>query len=177
MSEDKSVFITQIEKPARKIIIERGKSADNYMDYCGDVWETLLSIKGIGNEPVCLWLSPRFIKPSTSKYVQGVEVSADCKGTIPDGYESVDLPAAKYLLFQGEPFDDADYEEAIEALWEAEKKYNPSAIGMSLDESNPKVQLEPKGERGYIELLVIGCKVSESHLRGGGEKQFPSSRK
>jgi AraC-like DNA-binding protein len=159
MSEVKSVFITQIEKPARKVIIKRGKSADNYMDYCGEVgcnvWETLLSIKGIGNEPVCLWLPQKFIKPGTSKYVQGVEVLADYNGTIPEGYDSIDLPAAKYLMFQGEPFDDADYEEAIGALREAEKKYNPSSIGMSWDESNPKVQLEPQGERGYIELLAV----------------------
>jgi AraC-like DNA-binding protein len=159
MSEVKSVFITQIEKPARKVIIKRGKSADNYMDYCGEVgcnvWETLLSIKGIGNEPVCLWLPQKFIKPGTSKYVQGVEVLADYNGMIPEGYDSIDLPAAKYLMFQGEPFDDADYEEAIGALREAEKKYNPSSIGMSWDESNPKVQLEPQGERGYIELLAV----------------------
>lgn len=159
MAEVTSVFITQIEKPARKVIIKRGVAADNYMDYCGevgcDVWETLLSIKGISNEPVCLWLPKRLIKAGTSEYVQGVEVAADYSGAVPDGYDIIDLPQAKYLMFQGEPFKDEDYEEAIGALWAAEKKYNPAAIGMSWDNGNPKIQLEPQGDRGYIELLPV----------------------
>jgi len=32
-------------------------------------------------------------------------------------------------MFQGEPFAEEDYEQAIEEVWEAEKKYNPSVIG------------------------------------------------
>ena len=34
------------------------------------------------------------------------------------------------------------------------KKYDPSVIGYEWDEENPKIQLEPIGERGYIELHV-----------------------
>ncbi|MCQ2793517.1 MAG: effector binding domain-containing protein [Bacilli bacterium] len=155
----KSVFITVVEKPARKVIIKRGIKATHYFDYCNevgcDVWGTLVSIKSISNEPVCLWLPKKFIKEGTSEYVQGVEVSLDYSGELPDGFDVIELPRSKYLMFQGEPFAEEDFEQTISELWEAEKKYDPSALGYSWDEENPKIQLEPIGTRGYIELLPI----------------------
>lgn len=33
--------------------------------------------------------------------------------------------------------------------------YNPSVIGYQWDDENPRIQLEPRGERGYIELRAI----------------------
>ncbi|MDD3370153.1 MAG: AraC family transcriptional regulator, partial [Lachnospiraceae bacterium] len=39
--------------------------------------------------------------------------------------------------------------------WEAEKKYDPSIIGYKWDSANPKIQLEPIGTRGYVELMPI----------------------
>ena len=60
MSEVKSVFIQVVEKPARKVIIKRGKTATEYFQYCEevgcDVWGLLCSMKSISGEPVCLWL-------------------------------------------------------------------------------------------------------------------------
>ena len=35
------------------------------------------------------------------------------------------------------------------------KKYNPETIGYRWDDTNPRIQLEPSGERGYIELLAV----------------------
>ena len=35
------------------------------------------------------------------------------------------------------------------------EKYDPSVIGYAWDNSNPRIQLEPRGERGYIELKAI----------------------
>jgi AraC-like DNA-binding protein len=159
MEKVKSVFVQVIEKPDRKAIIKRGVKATHYFDYCEevgcDVWSLLTSIKSISGEPVCLWLPEHYRKPSTSEYVQGVEVSVDYDGIIPDGFDIIELPAAKYLMFQGEPFAEEDYERAIEEIWEAEKKYNPSVIGYVWDQDNPRIQLEPIGTRGYIELLAI----------------------
>ena len=159
MEKVKSVFVQVIEKPDRKAIIKRGVKATHYFDYCEevgcDVWSLLTSIKSISGEPVCLWLPERYRKPSTSEYVQGVEVSMDYDGTIPDGFDIIELPVAKYLMFQGEPFVEEDYGRAIEEIWEAEKKYNPSVIGYIWDQDNPRIQLEPIGTRGYIELLAI----------------------
>ena len=159
MSEIRNVFIQVIEKPARKVIIKRGVNATEYWSYCKevgcDVWGLLTSIKSISGEPVCLWLPKELRKPVTNEYVQGVEVEEDYSGKMPEGFEIIDLPAAKYLLFRGEPFAEENYESAITEIWEAEKKYNPEFIGYEWDESNPRIQLEPRGERGYIELVPV----------------------
>ena len=159
MSEVKSVFVQVIEKPERKVIIKRGKEATEYFKYSEevgcDVWGLLCSMKSICGEPVCLWLPSQHILPGTSEYVQGVEVSTDYSGQIPDGFDVVELPKCKYLMFQGEPFEEENFEEAIKEIWAAIEKYNPSSIGYTWDKANPRIQLEPVGARGYIELHPI----------------------
>ena len=79
----------------------------------------------------------------------------DYAGMIPDGFDVITLPAAKYLMFQGEPFKEEDYCQAIEAVQLAMERYDPSIIGYAWDETNPRTQLEPRGERGYIELKAV----------------------
>ncbi|MDR1954834.1 MAG: GyrI-like domain-containing protein [Candidatus Methanoplasma sp.] len=159
MRKTNNVFITVKEKPARKVIIKRGVKAKDYFEYCDDVgcgvWEKLRRIKGISDEPVSMWLPKKYIEPGTSEYVQGMEVSADYEGDVPGGFDVIELPAAKYLMFQGEPFEDEGYCEAIDALWNAIKKYDPKVIGCEWDNDNPRIQLEPVGARGYIELLAV----------------------
>lgn len=159
MKEVKNVFIQLTERPARKVVLKRGKKAAEYFSYCEevgcDVWGLLTSIRSISGEPVCLWLPDSMIRPGTSEYVQGVEVACDYDGVVPEGFEVIDLPPAKYLMFQGEPFEEADYGEAICEVQEAIKKYDPSGIGLAWDTSNPRIQLEPRGARGYIELLAV----------------------
>lgn len=159
MERTKSVFLQVINKPLRKVIIKRGIKATHYFEYCDevgcDVWGLLSSMKSMDGEPVCLWLPKSYIKPGTSEYVQGVEVPPDYTGVIPEGFDVIELPQSKYLMFQGEPFEEEDYGLAIEEIWEAEKRYDPSAIGYIWDEDNPRIQLEPIGKRGYIELLPI----------------------
>ena len=83
----------------------------------------------------------------------------DYSGQIPDGFDIIELPAAKYLMFQGKPFNEEDYEQAITDIREAEKKYDPTFIGYQWDTENPKIQLEPIGTRGYIELMPIRSKI------------------
>ncbi|MBR7140998.1 MAG: AraC family transcriptional regulator, partial [Clostridia bacterium] len=86
---------------------------------------------------------------------QGVEVAADYSGEIPEGFDIIELPKCKYLMFQGEPFEEENFEEAIKEIWAAIEKYNPSSIGYTWDKANPRIQLEPIGTRGYIELHPI----------------------
>ena len=159
MEKVKNVFIQTVEKPARKVIIKRGKKADNYWDYCQevgcDIWGILTSIKSLSGEPVCLWLPEQFRAENTSEYVQGVEVAADYDGQIPQGFDVIDLPAAKYLMFQGEPFEEEDYCKAIEELQYSMNNYDPAVIGLKWDNDNPRIQLEPIGTRGYIELRAV----------------------
>ena len=159
MSEVKSVFVQVIEKPERKVIIKRGKEATEYFKYSEevgcDVWGLLCSMKSICGEPVCIWLPKKYIAEGTSEYVQGVEVAMDYSGEIPEGFDVIELPKCKYIMFQGEPFEEEDFCEAIEEIWSAIKKYNPTAIGYKWDDSNPRIQLEPIGTRGYIELHPV----------------------
>ena len=159
MSEVKSIFVQIVEKPARKVIIKRGKTATEYFKYCEevgcDVWGLLCSMKSISGEPVCLWLPKHLIKDGTSQYVQGVEVPMNFDGQIPERFDIIELPKCQYLMFQGEPFAEEDFEEAIMQVWEAIKKYNPETVGYCWDDRNPRIQLEPRGERGYIELVAV----------------------
>lgn len=159
MENVKNVFIQVIEKPARKVLIKRGIKAADYFTYCEevgcDVWGLLISMKSIHKEPVSLWLPASYIKPGTSAYVQGVEVAMDYADIIPEGFDVINLPACKYLMFQGEPFPEEDFCQAIEQVWESIKKYDPTVIGYTWDKENPRIQLEPIGTRGYIELVAI----------------------
>ena len=156
---NQNVFIQVIHKPRRKVIMKRGIKADNYFDYCGevgcDVWGMLLSMDSLCGEPVCLWLPEQYKLPETSTYVQGVEVAEDYDGVIPEGFDVITLPDADYLMFQGEPFDEEDYCDAIFAVQNAMNRYDPTVIGYCWDDTNPRIQLEPRGERGYIEMRAV----------------------
>lgn len=161
MSNTQSIFVQVVHKPERLCIIKRGISAEDYFSYCEevscDVWGILLSMKSLSGEPVCLWLPEKFKKPNTSTYVQGVEVEKNYMGIVPEGFDVITLPEADYLMFQGQPFCEEDYCEAIRSVQHAINTYDPSVIGYQWDNSNPRIQLEPIGTRGYIELRAISC--------------------
>lgn len=151
-----TVFVQVVERPKRKMIIKRGINAIHYFEYCNEVgceiWNELSNIKEAINEPMGLWLPDNMIKPNTSKYVQGVEVSSEYSGKIPDGYEIIELSACKMMIFQGQPYDDNKFEQAINDLWEVMKNYNPEIYGFKwADDIAPRFQLIPMGYRGYIE--------------------------
>lgn len=141
------------------MVIKRGTAAEDYFPYCEevgcDVWGILKSMDSLCGESVCLWLTGAYKKPGTSTYVQGVEAPTNYDGPIPEGFDVIELPAAEYLLFQGEPFQEEDYCEAIAAVQHEMNRYDPSVIGYQWDEDNPRIQLEPIGARGYMELKAV----------------------
>lgn len=159
MEKLQSVFIQVLQKPDRKVIVKRGIQAEDYFAYCEevgcDIWGLLSSMDSLCGEPVCLCLPKADRKPNTSVYVQGVEVEADFDGVVPDGFDVISLPASEYLMFQGEPFREEDYSEAILALRYAMDRYDPTVIGYEWNDESPRIQLEPRGERGYIELRAV----------------------
>ncbi|MFY9421680.1 MAG: hypothetical protein GX482_04150 [Acholeplasmataceae bacterium] len=154
-----TVFVMKISKPRRKVILKRGTCAKDYFEYCKEVgcevWEVLKNFPHGIFEPVCLWLPEKHVLSGTSVYVQGVEVSIDYCGEVPEGFEMIELPAADYLLFVGPPFPDEDYAEAIGNLRKAAEEFDPKRLGWEWDGENPKMQLEPLGKRGYIELWPV----------------------
>ena len=159
VSNIQTVFVQIIRKPERLCIIKRGRKAEDYFPYCEevscDVWGILTSMQSLCGEPVSMWLPPKYKKPNTSTYVQGVEAEPDYTGVIPEGFDTIRLPEAEYLMFQGQPFREEDYCEAIRAVQHAMDGYDPSVIGYRWDDENPRIQLEPRGERGYIELRAV----------------------
>ena len=158
MSNIQPIFIQTVRRPERLCIIKRADRAENYFAYCEevscDVWGILMSMISICGEPVSMWLPPKYKKPNTSTYVQGVEVGLDYMGIIPEGFDTIHLPETEYLMFQGQPFREEDYCEAIQTVEYAMDNYDPSVIGYCWDEQ-PRIQLEPRGERGYIELRAV----------------------
>lgn len=154
-----TVFTQVIEREARKVIIKRGIKAKEYFDYCNevgcDIWGILSSIKDAKFEPAGYWLPEHLIKEGTSQYAQGVEVALDYQGVVPEGFEVIELPACKYMIFHGEEFKEEDFEEAIMSVQQAIKKFNPITYGYEYDETQPNFQLEPRGDRGYIEARPI----------------------
>ncbi|WKY47287.1 AraC family transcriptional regulator [Eubacteriaceae bacterium ES3] len=156
----KTVFVQMIERPARKLLIKRGIKAEDYFDYCEEVgceiWSVLCSVKEALYEPIGMWLPKHLIPDGTSRYVQGVELPLDYSNQIPDGYELIQLPPCTMMVFQGEPYDDNHFEEAIKEMWAHVKSYDPTLYGYEWDqESAPRFQLVPMGYRGYIEAWPV----------------------
>lgn len=154
------VFVHVVDRPRRKLVIKRGKAAEDYFSYCEetgcDVWGMLKSIKEATCEPVGMWLPIKFRNPNTSEYVQGVEVPLEYNKPLPEGFETIEFPPCKMMIFQGQPFEDEDFGEAIDSMWKAIDDYNCEINGYQwADDDAPRIQLEPLGERGYIEARPV----------------------
>ena len=165
--EQTAVIFTQIiQRPARKLILRRAKTADNYFAYaaeigCGEhdasaAWDVLTTIKEALYEPVGLWLPENMRPEGTGIYAHGVEVPASYAGDIPEGFDVINLAPCKLLVFQGEPYDDSDFQTAVELCMDRIQKFNPEVYGYRYaPELAPKMQLAPMGWRGYIELHPV----------------------
>ncbi|WP_251866100.1 helix-turn-helix transcriptional regulator [Enterococcus malodoratus] len=156
----KNLHVRLINFPARKLILLRGEKAETYIEYAHeagcDVWGILASIKEALYEPIGLWLPENMRSEGTSRYAQGVEVPFDYQGIIPAGFEIIDLPACMMLLFQGDPYDEKRFDEAINAVIKQIDQYDPNENNCQWAENDaPRIQLEPQGYRGYIEARPI----------------------
>lgn len=160
MSTMNTVFVQVIERPARKILLLRAKTAEGYYEYCEevgcDVWGVLSSVKEALYEPIGMWLPTAMIPAGTSKYVQGVELPMGYDKGAPEGYEIIEAPACKMMVFQGPTFKDEDFESAIADVWELMKSYDPKIYGYEwADDDAPRFQMSPMGYRGYIEARPV----------------------
>lgn len=81
---------------------------------------------------------------------------ADYAGPAPEGFGIIELTPCKMMVFQGQPYDDEKFEQAIGDLWEVMKRYNPETYGFRwADEDGPRFQLAPMGYQGYIEARPV----------------------
>ena len=160
MKEKSTIFVQVVERPSRKILLKRGIKATEYFAYCEEVgcevWGVLSSVKEALYEPIGMWLPDYLIKENTSKYVQGVELPLDYNNEIPEGFEIIELPPCKMMVFQGEPYDDENFMNEISNVWESIENYNPEIYGFQwAEEEAPRFQLAPMGYRGYIEAKPV----------------------
>ena len=155
-----TVFVQVVERPERKLLLRRGTKASEYFAYCEevgcDVYALLSSVKEALYEPVGLWLPKKHTPEGTSTYVQGVELPMSYDKKIPEGYEMITLPPCKMMVFQGEPFEDDDFVQAITEVENAIDAYNPEPYGFKwADDDAPRFQLAPLGYRGYMEARPV----------------------
>ena len=167
MENRTSVIFTQIvERPVRKLLLRRSLKATHYFEYCEEIgcgqnnnsepWDYLVSLEAALNEPVGLWLPDNMIVDGTGIYAHGVELPIDYDSEVPKGYDIIELDACKLLVFQGEPYSDTDFESAVLDCMEQIEKFNPEVYGyMYADDIAPRMQLEPWGWRGYIEMRPV----------------------
>lgn len=166
MKQTAVIFTQIIERPARKLILKRSRKATNYFEYCEEMgcgengnsepWDILCDIKEALYEPVGLWLPENMCPAGTGIYAHGVEVAADYKGEAPDGFDVIDLEPCKLLVFQGEPYNDEDFQAAVGICMERIGKFNPEVYGYQYAPGlAPKMQLAPMGWRGYLEMQPV----------------------
>jgi len=165
--EQTAVIFTQIiERPARKLILKRSVKATEYFAYCEEMgsgdnnnsapWDILCGIKEALYEPVGVWLPDNMRPEGTGVYAHGVEVAADYAGAIPEGFDVIGLEPCKLLVFQGEPYDNEYFMDAVGQCMGRIKKFNPEVYGYKYaPELAPKMQLAPMGWRGYIEMYPV----------------------
>jgi len=154
------VFVQVVDRPERKVLLKRGIGAADYFAYCEevgcDVWGVLTSVREALYEPIGMWLPKTLVKPGTSVYVQGVELPLSYDKPVPDGFELLTLAPCRMMVFQGEPYDDAEFMPEVGAVMEAIDRYDPAPFGYAwADDEAPRFQLEPQGYRGYIEARPV----------------------
>jgi AraC-like DNA-binding protein len=163
-----AIFIQIVERPARKLLLRRSKAADDYFSYVAEVgcgennnsapWDILTQVKQALYEPVGLWLPENMRPDGTGVYAHGVEVPADYSEDVPDGFELIDLAPCKLMTFQGEPYKDEDFDEAVLGCMAKIDVFNPQLYGYNwAPEKAPRMQLSPEGWRGYIELRPVAA--------------------
>jgi len=123
-----------VERPARKLVLLRSKTARCYDTFCEEMgcnWHALLgSIPEKFTSGALLTFPPGLMKAGTGIAAAGVEVPHNYAKPLPEGYEIINLPPCKMMFFQGAPFEnEGDYGEAIGTIFKAIKAYNPELYG------------------------------------------------
>jgi len=144
MSKEKvsrTVTVTVVERPARKLIFMRHNGTD-YLSGCEEIgcdWEGFFNSIPEKFDTAAEGLLPKFlIKPNTKGRAFFVEVPLDYCKPIPDRYEIAELPPCTYLYFNGMPYKDPnDFPIAINIVNEAIKNYPFERFGWEKSDDAP----------------------------------------
>lgn len=149
----RTVTVTVVERPARKLIFLRVPTATDYFAACEEVgcdWEGFYnSIPEKFDTAAGGRLPTSLIRQGTSGHAFYVEVPLDYSKALPDGYEIAELPPCTYLQFSGMPFDDGnDFPTAIGIVNEAIEMYPFERFGWKRSDIAPYLGMGAEAETG-----------------------------
>ena len=148
------VTVTAIDRPMRKLLLLRSKSAVDYMSYCEEMgceWENIMNgTECRYDDAAIVTLPSNMVVSQTSKIASGIEVPVDFSLDVPEGYEVIDLPPCTMLYFRGSPYSsEEDFCEAIEIVFDALDSYDPEMFGWKFDhESAPSFNYGASSKKG-----------------------------
>lgn len=148
----RTVSVTVVERPARKLIFLRHNATD-YFSACEEVgcdWEGFFNSIPEKFDTAAGGRLPKFlIQPDTNGQAFFVEVPIDYCKPIPEGYEIAELPPCIYLYFIGMPYKDPnDFPIAIGILNEAIKNYPYEQFGWEISDDGPFLGMGAEPETG-----------------------------
>lgn len=148
----RTVTVTVVERPARKLIFLRHNGTD-YFSGCQEVgcdWEGFFNSIPEKFDTAAEGLLPKFlIRPNTNGHAFFVEVPLDYCKPIPNGYEIAELPPCTYLYFNGMPFKDPkDFPVAIGILNEAIANYPFDRFRWEKSDNAPYLGMGAEAETG-----------------------------
>ena len=165
MSENqRTVTVTVVEKPVRKLILKRGIKSGGYFEFCEeigcDAFEILETVPGALEKVVFVELPPSMIAEGTSKAAAAVEVPVDFiekNGKVPDGFDIIDLPQGVYMWFNGAPYEDEGmFGLAHEELYRAIANYKPEVYGYEFaPDDAPHFHYGTSAATGCKELIPV----------------------
>jgi len=149
----RTVTVTVVERPTRKLIFLRIPTARDYFSACEEVgcdWEGFYnSIPEKFDTAAGGRLPTSLSKPGTGGEAFCVEVPLDYSKPLPDGYEIAELPPCSYLYFNGMPFDDQnDFPTAIGILNESIEAYPYERFGWKKSDNAPYLGMGAEAETG-----------------------------
>lgn len=148
----RTVTVTVVERPARKLIFLRHNATD-YFSACEEVgceWEGFFNSIPEKFDTAAGGRLPKFlIRPNTNGHAFFVEVPLDYCKPIPDGYEIAELPPCTYLYFNGMPLEDPNnFPIAIGIVNEAIANYPFERFGWEKSDDAPYLGMGAEPETG-----------------------------
>jgi len=162
----RTVTVTVVERPARKLIFLRHNATD-YFSACEEVgceWEGFFNSIPEKFDTAAGGRLPEFlVRPNTNGHAFFVEVPLDYDKPVPECYEIAQLPPCTYLYFCGMPFKDPeDFSIAIEILNEAIENYPYERFGWEISDNAPFLGMGAKAETGARAAVPVK-KISKNN--------------
>lgn len=148
----RTVTVSAVERPARKLIYLRYRAAD-YFAACQEVgcqWEGFYNSIPEKFDTAAGGRLPDFlIQPGQGENAFFVEVPLSYDKPLPPGYEIAELPPCTYLYFNGQPFEDGnDFPIAIGIVDEAIASYPFARFGWKISTQAPFLGMGAEPDTG-----------------------------